>query len=48
MQPVKDENIVDKKMGMKSVKNIAKPKKDADAKKEPNTIPNRTRCAKQL
>ena len=38
MQPVKDENIVDKKMGMKSVKNIAKPKKDADAKKETNTI----------
>jgi len=38
MQPVKDDNLVDKKMGMQPVKNIEKAKKDADAKKETNKI----------
>lgn len=38
MQPVKGDNMVDKKMGMKPVKNIAKSKKDADAKKETNIV----------
>jgi hypothetical protein len=34
MKFVKDGNVVDKAMGMKPVKGIEKPKKDADAKKE--------------
>ncbi len=38
MQPVGKDNHIDTKMGMKPVKNIEKPKKDADAKKETNKI----------
>lgn len=38
MQPVGKDNHIDTKMGMKPVKNIEKPKKDAGAKKETNSI----------
>lgn len=38
MQPVGKDNHIDNKMGMKPVKNIEKPKKDAGAKKETNSI----------